>query len=173
MSRSKENAADEGGARGIRHVNDGDDDRICESVEHSRLLNPAGALETTRPRLVCLRVSASERARARGWARVESVKGYPYLIKLLLRIDCQTWALGRAAEKIIEVRRASTQAISRGCQAISRTSSHAIAPLTFFVSPALLLPAEPADDVSIDIGAGRRREAGQESGGRESVDSRA
>lgn len=24
-----------------------DDDRICESVEHSRLLNPAGALETT------------------------------------------------------------------------------------------------------------------------------
>ncbi|KAL0106865.1 hypothetical protein PUN28_015412 [Cardiocondyla obscurior] len=34
-----------------------DDDRICESVARSRLLNPAGALETTRPRLVCLRAS--------------------------------------------------------------------------------------------------------------------
>jgi len=68
----------------------------------SRFLNPAaGVLDReeerereTRPRLVCLRVSARASARAR---RVS--EGLPYLIKLLLRIDCQTWALGRSLQR--------------------------------------------------------------------------
>lgn len=69
---------------------DDDDDRICESIEHSRSLKPAGAVETTRPRLVCLR-----RASVPGVG--EGLP--PYLIKLLLRIDCQTWALGRSLQR--------------------------------------------------------------------------
>ena len=57
------------------------------------------ALETTWPRLLCLGVSA------------ESTKGYPYLIKLLLRIDCQTWGPTAAAGEIIEVPRSLSRSL--------------------------------------------------------------
>ena len=97
----------EKGGRRARESGWGSHERrqICESIENSRLPDPAGvcmcvrALETTWPRLLCLGVSA------------ESTKGYPYLIKLLLRIDCQTWGPTAAAGEIIEVPRSLSRSL--------------------------------------------------------------
>lgn len=46
----------------------------------SKIRGVVEPLRQPRPRLLCL--------------RAESTKGYPYLIKLLLPIDCQTWGPG-------------------------------------------------------------------------------
>lgn len=88
----------------------------------SRWVNLSGALETMRPRLLCLRVNA------------ESTKGYPYLIKLLLRIDCQTWGPGPLQRRLSKFYALPLRPYREAAKAILRTSTAPIAAPVFFGS---------------------------------------
>ncbi|KYN22909.1 hypothetical protein ALC57_04692 [Trachymyrmex cornetzi] len=121
------------------------DDRICESAERSRLLNPAGALETTRPRLVCLRsYMLLKLLEGEDYTYVTDTRLKGILIKREIRLSART---------IRRFRKTKERPNKRYYFPLSDLPSRAISTHTYRASPDLshLLYFFPHDRATIPI----------------------